>query len=40
MFLKKFIVGGPSGKLASSMIRNSQETIVGIVDVSGIIYDP
>lgn len=35
-----FIVGGPDGNLASSIIKNSLEKIVGIVDASGIIYDP
>lgn len=33
-------MGGPSGNLASSMIRNSKDKIVGIVDESCLVYDP
>lgn len=33
-------MGGPTGNLAKSMILSSKEQIVGIVDSSGVIYDP
>lgn len=33
-------MGGPDGNLASSIINQSPEKIVGIVDISGILYDP
>ena len=40
ILILKFIVGGPDGNLASTMIRSSKEKIVGIVDMTGTIYDP
>lgn len=34
-------MGGPTGNLASSMIRNiDEDKIVGIVDASCLIFDP
>jgi len=36
----KFITGGPDGDLGSNEILMSKEKIVGIVDGSGVLYDP
>ena len=36
----KFVTGGPDGDLGSNEVILGEETIVGIVDGSGVIYDP
>ena len=36
----KFITGGPDGDLGSNEIEMGKEKIVGIVDGSGVLYDP
>lgn len=36
----KFITGGPDGDLGSNEILMGNEKIVGIVDGSGVLYDP
>lgn len=36
----KFMTGGPDGDLGSNEILMGEEKIVGIVDGSGVIYDP
>lgn len=36
----KFITGGPDGDLGSNEIKMGNEIIVGIVDGSGVLYDP
>lgn len=36
----KFITGGPDGDLGSNEIKMGKEKIVGIVDGSGVLYDP
>ena len=36
----KFITGGPDGDLGSNEVLMGKEKIVGIVDGSGVIYDP
>ena len=38
--MTKFITGGPDGDLGSNEIILGKETIVGIVDGSGVLYDP
>ena len=36
----KFVTGGPDGDLGSNEVLLGEESIVGIVDGSGVIYDP
>jgi len=38
--MTKFITGGPDGDLGSNEIILGKEIIVGIVDGSGVLYDP
>ena len=38
--MTKFITGGPDGDLGSNEILMGDEKIVGIVDGSGVLYDP
>jgi len=38
--MTKFITGGPDGDLGSNEILMGQEKIVGILDGSGVLYDP
>ena len=38
--MTKFVTGGPDGDLGSNEVILGEETIVGIVDGSGVIYDP
>jgi glutamate dehydrogenase len=34
------MTGGPDGDLGSNEIKMSKEKIIGIVDGSGVLYDP
>lgn len=36
----KFMTGGPDGDLGSNEIKMSKEKIIGVVDGSGVLYDP
>ena len=36
----KFITGGPDGDLGSNEISMGREVVVGVVDGSGVLYDP
>lgn len=36
----KFVTGGPDGDLGSNEVILGEESIVGIVDGSGVLYDP
>ncbi len=36
----RLITGGPDGDLGSNEIKMSKEIIIGIVDGSGVLYDP
>lgn len=36
----KFVTGGPDGDLGSNEVILGDEAIVGIVDGSGVLYDP
>jgi glutamate dehydrogenase len=38
--MTKFVTGGPDGDLGSNEVILGEESIVGIVDGSGVIYDP
>lgn len=38
--MTKFVTGGPDGDLGSNEVLMGQEKIVGIVDGSGVLYDP
>jgi len=36
----KFMTGGPDGDLGSNEILMGKEQVVGVVDGSGVLYDP
>jgi len=38
--MTKFVTGGPDGDLGSNEVLLGEESIVGIVDGSGVLYDP
>ena len=38
--MTKFITGGPAGDKGSNEIIMGEEKIVGIVDGTGVLYDP
>jgi len=38
--LTKIITGGPDGDLGSNEITMGNEKLIGIVDGSGVLYDP
>jgi glutamate dehydrogenase len=38
--MTKFVTGGPDGDLGSNEVILGEESIVGIVDGSGVLYDP
>jgi glutamate dehydrogenase len=38
--MTKFVTGGPDGDLGSNEVILGEEKIVGIVDGSGVLYDP
>jgi len=38
--MTKFVTGGPDGDLGSNEILLGEEKIVGMVDGSGVLYDP
>jgi len=38
--MTKFVTGGPDGDLGSNEVLMGVEKIVGIVDGSGVLYDP
>ena len=38
--MTKVIIGGPDGDLGSNEIILGKEKITGIVDKSGVLYDP
>ena len=38
--MTKFVTGGPDGDLGSNEVLMGKEKIIGIVDGSGVLYDP
>lgn len=38
--MTKFVTGGPDGDLGSNEVILGEESIVGIVDGSGVLFDP